>query len=239
MHLKNVVLLTAAAAGALMLVAACGGGDAGGGGSPLPPASQSPQSSPPDSSGGSTTSANSDGNASTGGSSSSSNTCETPAQTTVVGGALFVAQQGLIGATLLSNHGFEVQLGYSTCDGSCTTQQHQDAFAFAFGLAPPLFSPQAAVGTALQLQPQGGIPINGQPVSSFPQGTPIFLVFRNDNDIAATANDKDLGRAVPQSARVTYGADNTATVDFQTSTGLDVRVGLTNVRGDLDRACAM
>ena len=236
MHLRN-VLLTAAAASALLLVAACGGGDAGGGGGPLPPTSQSPQAPSGDSGGGNTTSASSDGNGSTGGSSTSS--CQTPAQTTVVGGALFVAQQGLIGATLLSNHGFEVQLGYSTCDGSCTTQQHQDAFAFAFGLAPPLFSPQAAVGTTLQLQPQGGIPINGQTVSTFPRGTPIFVVFRNDNDVASTANNKDLGRAIPESARVSYGPDNTATVDFQIPTGLDVRVGLTNVRGDLDPACAM
>ena len=229
MHLRN-VLLTAAAAGVLFLVAACGGGDAGGGSSAVPPANQSSQLPPADSSGGSTSTATSD---------STPSTCQTSAQTTVVGGALFVAQQGLIGATLLSNHGFEVQLGYSTCDGSCTTQQHQDAFAFAFGLAPPLFSPQAAVGTTLQLQPQGGIPINGQTVSAFPRGTPIFVVFRNDNDVASTANDKDLGRAIPESARVSYGPDNTATVDFQTPTGLDVRVGLTNVRGDLDPACAM
>jgi len=238
MHLRKVLLTAAAAAGAVLLVAACGGGDAGGGGGPLPPPNQSPQAPPADSGGGSPTSASSDGNASTGGSSTTSS-CQTPAQTTVVGGALFVAQQGLIGATLLSNHGFEVQLGYSTCDGSCTTQQHQDAFAFAFGLAPPLFSPQTAAGTTLQLQPQGGIPINGQTVSTFPRGTPIFVVFRNDNDVASTANNKDLGRAIPESARVSYGPDNTATVDFQTSTGLDVRVGLTNVRGDLDPACPM
>ena len=237
MRLRN-VLLTAATAGAVLLVAACGGGDAGGGSNPPPPTSQSPQAPPTNSGGGNATSATSDGSASTGGDSVSSS-CQTPPQTAVVGGALFVAQQGLIGATLLSNHGFEVQLGYSTCDGSCTTQQHQDAFAFAFGLAPPLFSPQAAVGTTLQLQPQGGIPINGQTVSTFPKGTPIFVVFRNDNDIASTASDKDLGRAIPESARVTYGPDNTAVVDFNTATGLDVRVGLTNVRGDLDPACVM
>jgi len=140
---------------------------------------------------------------------------------------------------LLSNHGFEVQLGYSTCDGNCTTQQHQDAWATAFGAAPPLFSPQATVGTTLEVQPQGGVPINGQTVSTFPKGTPIFVIFGNGDERSATANDKDLGRAIPESAVVTYGTGNTATVAFHSSTGFDVRVGLTNVRGKLDPACSM
>src|SRR5690349_995217 len=213
MHLRS-ALLTTAAAGALLLLAACGGGDAGGGSTPPSPTSPS-QQSPSAESGGSApgSSATKPG----------SSDCQTPAQTTIVGGALFVAEQGLIGATLLSNHGFEVQLGYSTCDGNCTTQQHQDAWATAFGAAPPLFSPQATVGTTLEVQPQGGVPINGQTVSTFPKGTPIFVIFGNGDERSATANDKDLGRAIPESAVVTYGTGNTATVAFHSSTGFDVR----------------
>ena len=246
MDLRSAALIIAAT-GALLLVAACGGGgggDGGGGGNSPSPTSQSPQSPSSDSAGNGAGSS-STGNSAPGGSSSAnagggslSGNCA-PTETTVVGGPLFAAAQGLIGASLLSNHGFEVQLGYSTCDGDCRTQQHQDAFAFAFGLAPPLFSPQAAIGTTLQLQPQGSVPINGQTVSTFPKGTPIFLVFGNGDERSTTANNKDLGRAIPESAVVTYGTDNTAAVNFHSSTGFDIRVGLTNVRGDLKPGCSI
>lgn len=234
MGLRSALLATAAV-GVLLLIAGCGGGDAGGGSAPPPPTSQSQPAPSADNSNGSGTSA---AGSSVPASSDSSN-CQTPAQTTVVGGSLFVAEQGLIGATLLSNHGFEVQLGYSTCDSNCTDPQRQDAFAFAFGVAPPLFSPQTVIGTTLELLPQGGIPINGQVVSTFPKGTAIFLVFGNGDEFSTTANNKDLGRAIPETAVVTYGLGNTATIDFHTSTGFDISVGLTNVRGELDPSCPM
>src|SRR5690348_10730150 len=113
-------LLAAAMAGTCLFVASCGGGG---------------DSSGNTSASGSTGSA---GNTGSTGSSGSSGTCAPQAQTTVVGGDLFVAGQGLIGATLLGNGGstfFDVQLGYSTCDSNCTSPQRQDAFAFAFGVA--------------------------------------------------------------------------------------------------------
>ena len=217
-------LLAAATAGACLLVAACGGGadtsgSAGGTGT-----------------GSSTGSPGSTGDSGSTGSSGSTGNCAPDTGTTVVGGDLVVADQGLIGATLLSNGGstfFDVQLGYSTCDSNCSHPQRQDAFAFAFSVVPPLFNEKTAVGTTLTLQPQAGIPINGQMVSAFPKGTPLFLVFGDGvfADFSATANNKDLARAYPETARVTYGAGNTAIVDFHTSAGLDIRVGLSNVRG--------
>jgi len=160
----------------------------------------------------------------------------------VVGGDLFVAEDGLIGATLLSNGGstfFDVQLGYSTCESNCTNPQRQDAFAFAFGVAPPLFNQNTIVGTTLALQPQSGIPIHGQMVSAFPSGTPLFLFFGDGefNDFSATANNKDLARAYPETALVTYGANGTAIVEFRTSAGARIRVGLSNVRGSSSAGC--
>src|SRR5438105_2725834 len=147
-------LRAAATAGACLLVAACGGGG--------------------DSSGNAGASGNTGSTGSTG-SGGSSGSCAPQTQTIVAGGDLFVAEQGLIGATLLGNGGltsFDIQLGYSTCDSNCTSPQRQDAFAFAFGVRPPLFNAGSPVGTTLTLQPQAGIPINGQMVSAFPTGTP-------------------------------------------------------------------
>src|SRR3954463_5345497 len=100
--------LLASATGACVFVAACGGGggdtssSAGGSGN-----------------GGSTDSTGSTGST---GSSNSTGSCSPQAPTTVAGGDLFVAEQGLIGATLLGNGGltlFDVQLGYSTCESNC------------------------------------------------------------------------------------------------------------------------
>ena len=159
-----------------------------------------------------------------------------------MGGDLLVAEQGLIGATLLSNGGltlFDVQLGYSTCDSNCSAPQRQDDFAFAFSVRPPLFNANTAVGTSLTLQPQSGVPINGQVVSTFPTGTPIFLTFGDGefNDFSATAHSKDLGHTYPETALVTYGANNTAVVDFRTAAGAHIRVGLSNVRGGPGAGC--
>jgi hypothetical protein len=221
-------LLAATMAGACVFVAACGGGGgdtsstAGGSGS-----------------GGSTGSSGSTGSTGTGGSTGS---CAPQTQTTVAGGELFVAEQGLIGATLLGNGGLpslDIQLGYSTCDSNCHAPQRQDAFAFAFSVRPPLFNAATPVGTTLALQPQSGIPIEGQMVSTFPSGTPIFLTFGDGefNDYSATAYSKDLGHNYPETALVTYGANATAVVEFRTSAGAHIRVGLTNVRGSSAGGC--
>src|SRR4051812_43053275 len=117
MNLKAALL--AGATGACVLVAACGGGggdtSSGTGGS---------------GNGGST---GGTGNTGSPGSSNSTGSCAPQTQTNVVGGDLFVAEQGLIVATLLSNGGLsfvDIQLGYSTCDSNCTSPQRQDAFAF-------------------------------------------------------------------------------------------------------------
>src|SRR3954470_6791165 len=224
-------LLAAAMAGACLLVGACGGGgddtsgNVGGSGSSE-----------------STGNAGSAGSTGDAGSSGSSGSCPPQTQTTVVGGDLFVADQGLIGATLVSNGGltlFDVQLGYSTCDSNCTSPQRQDAFAFAFSVRPPLFNANTPVGTTLTLQPQAGIPINGQMVSAFPTGTPIFLTFGDGefSDFSATAYSKDLAHTYPETALVTYGANSTAIIDFRTSGGAHIRVGLSNVRGSSGGGC--
>src|SRR3954470_21760896 len=210
----SAVLLAAATAGACLLVAACGGGG--------------------DTSGNAGASGNSGSTGSTG--SGSTGSCAPQTQTTIVGGDLFVAEQGLIGATLLGNGGstfFDVQLGYSTCDSNCHAPQRQDAFAFAFSVRPPLFNAGTPVGTTLALQPQSGIPINGQMASAFPTGTPIFLTFGDGefSDFSATAYSKDLGHTYPETALVTYGANSTAIIDFRPSAGAHIRVGLSNVRG--------
>jgi hypothetical protein len=218
-------MLAAAASSAFLVLPACGGG--GGSDSNTSNSSGNGSSS-------STGGTDGTGSGSTGGASSDSGGGSS-AGCTVVGGALIVAAQGPIGATLLSNGGatgsFEVELGYSLCDVNCHAPQQQDAFAFAFGAKPPLFDETTPVGTSFSLQPQTGIAINGQMASTFPKGTPIFLVFRIGDDFGETANTKDLGRAIPDTAVVSYSAGSTATVDFRTSGGLDYRVGLTNVVG--------
>jgi hypothetical protein len=91
----------------------------------------------------------------------------------------------------------------------------------------------------LALQPQSGIPINSQMASTFPAGTPIFLTFGDGefSDFSATAYSKDLGHTYPETALVTYGANSTAIIDFRTSAGAHVRVGLTNVRGSSAGGC--
>jgi hypothetical protein len=76
-------------------------------------------------------------------------------------------------------------------------------------------------------------------VSTFPSGTPIFLTFGDGefNDFSATAYSKDLVHNYPQTALVTYGANSTAIIDFRTSAGAHIRVGLSNVRGSSAGGC--
>src|SRR6187431_1482124 len=97
MHLNAVVLTFAA--GAFAIVAACGGGTAGsegGSGSDNHAASSVPLSPAP------TTSSSS------GGSGNGAASCQSPAVgTTIIGGSLFVAEQGPIEVTLLSVSGLK------------------------------------------------------------------------------------------------------------------------------------
>jgi hypothetical protein len=156
------------------------------------------------------------------------------AQNTVSGGSLFVAQPGPIDATLLGTGGtnfFFIDFWYSTCDANCSNPQRQDAFAHAFSNGQPgTFTAASSVGSKMTLQPQPGDPINGQLVSTFPQGTPIFVTMSNGDQFVSTGNNKDLGRAYSQTALVTYGPNNTATVAFPSANGgMDLTVGLTNV----------
>jgi hypothetical protein len=237
----KVALLAVAAAGAFVLLPACGGGGAGGDGN----TNTSPGNGSGNGTSGSGTGGTSDSTSGTGGTGSAGTSDNTGSSAcTIVGGNLFVAQQGPIAATLVSNggstHFFDIQLGYSTCDTNCSNPQRQDAFGFAFTGTPPTFNENTALGTTVTLQPQSGMPINGQMVSTFPQGTPIFLTFGNGDDFSATATDnKDLGHTYPETALVTYSAGSTATVEFRTSAGLDYRVGLTNVVGSPNNGCSL
>jgi hypothetical protein len=211
MNLKA-ALHPAAAAGAVLLVAACGGG-----GSDL------------------------NGGSAGGSIVSSSGNCQPQAPTTVAGGDLFVAQQGPVGLTLLSNDGlsqYEFTLYYDNVFGM-PTNNPQDKW----GQARP-FAPGTPVGTSTQLQPEPPTPdlIQWQPLpSTYPKGIPVeLLLTRRDGNPPASANSsstasigKDLrGHDVWHTAVVTYATNHTASVTFfPTGDGAGFTVGLTNVFG--------
>jgi hypothetical protein len=144
------------------------------------------------------------------------------AQNSVVGGDLFVAQNGTIGATLLGANAnqqgfFFLELLYPSGPG------REDV-----GITQ-VFNNNTAVGTTVQLQPS--IPINGQQLNFFPQGTPVMLsLFTGDQTKITTGEiPRSFPGVISPTAVVTYGSNNSAIVDFG---GLfDVRVGLTNVFG--------
>src|SRR5438309_11977776 len=120
MYLKAALLARVVAAGSFVLLAAScgGGGDGGGGSSQSPPASQ-PQQSPP----------------------SSQANCQPQ---TVVGGDLFVAEQGPVGVTLLSNGvmtAYTFSFLYDNVFGIATNNQ-QDKWG---AVAPPPFPPGTPV----------------------------------------------------------------------------------------------
>ncbi|MFN2645434.1 MAG: hypothetical protein ABR570_10615, partial [Burkholderiales bacterium] len=196
-------LLAAATAGALLLVAACGGGG-----------------SDSDSSTGSSTSTGSGGGATSdngsSGSGSSRSNCQPQTPTTVVGGDLFVAQQGTVGLTLLSDGGlsqFDFTVLYDNLFG-LPTSNRQDRW----GQAKP-FPPGTPVGTSVQLtlEPPTADVI-GQPLpSTFPKGIPVELWLRvNDGNFPGPANSSStawIGKDIPHdewfTASVTYGPNDT------------------------------
>jgi len=171
-----------------------------------------------------------------GGTSSDSSMCQAR---TVVGGDLFVSQQGPVGVTLLSNGGlaqYTFTFLYDNVFGISTSNQ-QDKWGQA-----TLFSPGTPVGTStqVQLQPFTAF-INGeQTPSTFPKGIPVelWLTKVDNNQIGPTNSSstasigKDLnGRDQWHTASVTYGANATATVTFFPSDSATFSVGLTNIIG--------
>jgi hypothetical protein len=213
MNLKA-ALLAAVAAGAFLIVAACGGGSSDASGS--------------------------SGAATSGSGSSGSAGCQPQAPTTIVGGDLFVAQQGPVGMTLLSNGGlsqYEFTFLYNNVFGISTNNQ-QDKW----GQARP-FGPGTPVGTSTQVQLEPPTPdlIQWQSVpSTFPKGIPVeLLLTKRDGNPPGPANSsstasigKDLlGHDSWHTASVTYATNNTATVTFFPTDPAAFSVGLTNVFG--------
>ena len=218
MHFKAALLATLAA-GSLFLTACGGGGGDGGGGGGSSPASE-PQPSPP-----------------------ASEPQQLPPAAcqpqTIVGGALFVAEQAPVGVTLLSNGGlaqYEFIFLYDNVFG-IPTNNRQDKWGALF-----LFPPGTPVGTSTQVQLEPFPFIHGeQTPSTFPKGFPVelYLIGSDDGNPVGPTNhsstgglNKDIGHDFWHTASVTYGANNTATVTFfPSSSGAHFSVGLTNVLG--------
>ena len=207
---------------AILLLAACGGSDGGSvttgasaSSGSTDPAAQPTQTSEPH---------------------STSGNCKDGLAGTIVGGDLFVAEQGPVGMTLLSNGGLSQYLFWVLYDnvfGIPTISNRQDKF----GAAQP-FPPGTPPGAAaqLQLQPPSPYDLNGQPVpASFPKGIPVELLLRNydggpvseTNTFTTAAIGKDIWPDGWPRASVTYGPNNTATVTFFAG----FSVGLANVCG--------
>ena len=169
-------------------------------------------------------------------SSASASNCKEGLQATIVGGDLFVAEQGPVGMTLLGNGQLSQYLFWALYDnvyGIPTIGNRQDKF----GAAQP-FPPGTAPGasSALQLQPPSPYDLNGQTVAAtFPKGIPVELLLRNydggpvseTNTFTTTSIGKDIWPDGWPRASVAYGPNNTATVTF--FAGFSVR--LTNVCG--------
>ena len=222
MNLKAALLATAA--GALLFLAACGGGGDGGSGN----------SSGNTGSGGDTGSGSGSGGSGSGGSGTS---CQPQ---TVVGGDLFVAQQGPVGVTLLSSGvmtAYTFSFLYDNVFGIPTNNQ-QDKWG---SVTPSLFPPGTPVGASaqVQLQPYTSFVHGEQTPSTFPKGIPIELwFFLNNTDPPGPAKSsstasigKDIPHDFPHSASVTYGANSTATVTFFLDGVPSFAVSLTNVSG--------
>lgn len=218
-----------AAASALLLVAACGGGGGGGGSgastgtAPVLPPIPTP-------------------------SSGSTSRC----QGTVVGGNLFVAEQGPVGVTLLSDGGSSplifddinsfgrgFMILYDNVFGVQGVRNPQDKFGFAKPFPP---GTQAGASTQVQLQPPqpGVIPGAGPLPGTFPKDIPLELwLKKTDGNPPGSANSsgtasigKDIWPFSFPTASVTYGPNDTATVTFFAETdGPHFSVSLTNVFG--------
>jgi len=244
-------VLLAVAAGALVLLPACGGGGGGGGDSTSSPPSSSGNGDSGSGSGGSGSGGTGSGGSGTGGSNGSS--CQPPAPVTVVGGNLFVAEQGPVRVTLLSNGGFSdytFTFLYDYVFG-IQTNNPQDKW----GQDLPFRAGTTPVGTFKDevLQPPQPDLTQGAAVpSTFPKGIPIELWLRipdpmdgppgptNSSSTASIGKDL-LGRDAWHTASVTYSANNTATVTFfPTASGTGFTVSLTNVFGQgTPPACTM
>ena len=210
---------------AILLLAACGSSD---GGSISAGASASSGSTDP--------AAPTQTSSTPGETNSISSNCKDGLAGTIVGGDLFVAEQGPVGLTLLSNGGLSQYLFWVLYDnvfGIPTISNRQDKF----GAAQP-FPPGTLRGAAvqLQLQPPSSFDLNGQTVpTGFPKGIPVELLLRNydggpvgeTNTFTTAAIGKDIWPDGWPRASVTYGPNNTATVTFFSG----FSVGLANVCG--------
>src|ERR687887_186166 len=107
------------------------------------------------------------------------------AQTTVVGGDLFVAQQGPVSATLLSDAGlspYSLTLYWNSVFGMQVNNQ-QDKFGASvlFQDSTITNQPNSTVGSTVVVQitpPPPDITNGMQPASTYPQGIPLQLVLR-------------------------------------------------------------
>ena len=221
-------LLAIATASTFLFVGACGGGgDDGGNGGGVPGSGDSNSNS-------------------SGGSSSPNSTSGSCQSQPVVGGDLFVVQQGPVGVTLLSNavsSQYTLTFLYNNVFGIPTNNQ-QDKWG-----QTTLFPPGTPVGTStqVQLQPYTGFVHGEQTPATFPQGIPIELwFFLNNTDPpgpAKSSSTASLGKDIPNdfwhTATVTYGANSTATVTFFLSGAPIFAVSLTNVSGkDAPTGCS-
>ena len=162
--------------------------------------------------------------------------CKDGLQGTIVGGDLFVAEQGPVGMTLLSNGQLSQYLFWVLYDnvyGLPTISNRQDKF----GAAQP-FPPGTAPGASsqLQVQPPSPFDLDGQELAAtFPKGIPLELLLRNydggpvseTNTFTTASIGKDIWPDGWPRASVTYGPNNTATVTFFAG----FSVALTNVCG--------
>jgi len=241
MNLKA-AFLTIAAGGALLLVTACGGSDVGEtNGSDASGDNSNTTSASSGGSNGSTTTVpvvptQAASNSSNSGVSSS--ICQRVTETTFIGGNLFVAEQGPIGVTLLSDGGLSkwaLSLLYDDVHGIPTSNQ-QDKWG-----AVALFAPGTPVGTSTQVEvlppTYFGFVLYGPVPTTFPRGVSIELHINTnggafqgaseDNSVSTASIGKDIVHPYWPRARVTYGPNNTATVTFFGS----FSVALTNVFG--------
>ena len=171
-------------------------------------------------------------------------------QTTVVGGNLFVAEQGPVGVTLLDDGGLGplifdnvdvfgrgFMLLYDNVFG-LQASHPQDTFGFAKPFPP---GTPAGASTQVELQaPAAGLGVSDPVASTYPKGIPVQVWLKladgnpptPANSSATAAIGKDVWPTPFPTASVTYGANNTATVTlFPTSAGAHFSVRLTNVFG--------
>jgi len=165
-----------------------------------------------------------------------------PQTTTILGGALFVAEQGPVGMTLLSDGG-----------SSVSHNTFSFLYDFVFGIPTHVSNPQdkwgtattfplgTPIGTSTEVQFRQPDPSYGYTVpTTFPKGIPIQLWQLKDGGIGWSESNSSgtagLGKDIPHpafpTASVTYGPNNTATVTFfATTDDAGFKVALTNVCG--------